>query len=332
MGLNVDGPEVAEDWGGLKTSGRVEIDFLGQFVTENASGVRLRHAYWQAENEQWQFLVGQTWDVISPLWPTTVNFSVGWAGGNIGFRRAQFRVQRIVRFRNAGELLVQASLNQDIIPDFPSEPDIRRESAAYPVIMTRVAYLLPNSLSTRGSHIGLSGHYGETGFDFKQTGPPPLNLPPEDDARFKTWSVNLDSQFALSETTVLRGEAFHGANLSPFLGGIAQGVCPCVRRSIHSTGGWLEFAKFWSPKTETHIGSGIDDPANSDLQIGRGMNQFIFANQIWHLSDAITTGVEFTWWRTTYQEQRVGLIPPEQLEPVSSGSSYVTEWMLRYEF
>ena len=62
------------------------------------------------------------------------------------------------------------------------------------------------------------------------------------------------------------------------------------------------------------------------------MNQFIFANQIWHVSDALSTGLELAWWRTLYQETRVGQIPAEQLLPTRPGEAYVLEWMVRYDF
>ncbi len=142
----------------------------------------------------------------------------------------------------------------------------------------------------------------------------------------------MDAEIPIASGLALRGEAFHGANLSPFLGGIGQGVCPCLRKSIHSTGGWLEIAKIWSTRWESHAGSGIDDPANGDFLVGRGMNQFIYANQIWHATDKLSTGIELTWWRTVYQETRVGQIPQNLLAPSRPGEAYVMEWMVRYDF
>ena len=64
-----------------------------------------------------RFLVGQTWDVVSPLLPSTVNFSVNWAAGNIGFRRTQFRVERYLHLRDDMTLTFQGALAQNIVPD-----------------------------------------------------------------------------------------------------------------------------------------------------------------------------------------------------------------------
>ena len=80
LGFDLTGPDVGM-FGGAKSGGRLEIDFFGQFINENQSGVQLRHGYWDVKNDRWRMLVGQEWDIISPLNPNTVNYSVGWMGG-----------------------------------------------------------------------------------------------------------------------------------------------------------------------------------------------------------------------------------------------------------
>ena len=179
FGFNVEGPRI-DALGGAESRGQVEIDFQGAFVTENRASVLLRQAYWETRDETFRLLVGQHWDVISPLIPATLNYSAGWMGGNIGFRRAQFRAERFVNLSEQLRLTLQASLNQDIVADFPADTGVRRESASWPVLEGRTAIGLFPDQSTE---LGISGHIGETGFDFVNSGPPPLNLPPEDDAR-----------------------------------------------------------------------------------------------------------------------------------------------------
>jgi len=95
LGLNIDGPRIPLLHNSL-SSAQVEIDFQSPVTAreENRGTVLLRHAYWQAKNDYYRVLVGQTWDVISPLFPSTLNYSVGWIGGNIGYRHAQFRFER----------------------------------------------------------------------------------------------------------------------------------------------------------------------------------------------------------------------------------------------
>lgn len=329
VGIDVAGPK-AGAWG-YQWGGRVEIDFFGQFFTENRAGARLRHAYFEANNGAWRFLVGQTWDVVSPLNPGMVNFTPAWAAGNIGFRRAQFRVERTLDLENGTQWIFQGSLNQDIVDDFPSEPGVRRESAAYPVFQARTAVQLETAAADP-IILGISGHYGETGFDFIQRGPPPLNLPPADDTRFPTWSINLDAEVPLTRGWTFRGEVFHGANLSPYFGGIGQGVCPCLRKSIRSTGGWLELVRVWSPAWETHAGFGIDDPDNRDSLMGRVQNEVYFTNLILHLTDQLSTGWEIAYWQTLYKDRRVGQVPSALLTPNAPGEAITLEWMVRYDF
>jgi hypothetical protein len=61
---------------------------------ENRPTVLLRHAYWEVKNERFRFLLGQYWDVISPLQPSMLLYSVGWNAGNIGYRRTQIPFER----------------------------------------------------------------------------------------------------------------------------------------------------------------------------------------------------------------------------------------------
>lgn len=332
IGLDVEGPPIPF-FHNAKSSGRVEIDFHGNFINENQPGIQLRHAYWQVKNEQFGFLVGQTWDVISPLYPGTLNYSVGWDGGNIGFRRTQFRLERYLTFSPVFLLMLQGSLNQDIATDFPTTPGIEREPANWPLIEARVAATLgPRGKDARPITWGFSGHIGQTGFDFTAPGPPPLSLPPEDDARFLTWSFNTDLEVPITSRLRLQGEFFHGQNLSPFFGGIGQGVCPCERVGIRSTGGWLDLRYEWTSQLRSYAGFGIDDPHDDDLLLGRTYNQFIFGNIVFDLTPKLTMGFELSFWKTLYQETRVGQIPDALLTPSEPGDSLVYQWMVQYSF
>jgi hypothetical protein len=333
LGLDVAGPRIGAFAGAL-SKGRVEIDFQGAFITENQPKARLRHAYWEVGDEDFRLLVGQTWDVISPLNPGMLNFSVGWMGGNIGFRRAQVRTERYWHPADRVKLSLQASVNESVSTDFVAlETDVRREATGWPTVEGRTAISWDHGTGTsKQAEIGFSGHIGETGFDFLATGPPPLNLPPADDARFRTWSFNIDGRLPNTHRFGVQGEFFTGANLSTFLGGIGQGVCPCIRVPIRSTGGWADFWFDWSDRLHSHVGYGVDDPNDKDSLLGRTYNQFLFANITYDVTEKLLTGFEVTSWKTLYHERRVGLIPPDQLIPTSPGESIVVQWMMKYGF
>ena len=57
----------------------------------------LRHAYAEVKDDDFRLLAGQTWDVISPLFPSMLMYSVGWDAGDIGYRRAQVRGERYLQ-------------------------------------------------------------------------------------------------------------------------------------------------------------------------------------------------------------------------------------------
>lgn len=329
LGLQVKGPML----GAAETGGKVEIDFHGDFVTENRAGVLLRLAYWEAKSDRARLLIGQNWDVVSPLIPSTLNYGYGYLAGNIGFRRTQIRAERFLPVSDELMFALQGALNQDIVTDFPTDSNIRREASDWPVIEGRLATSLgPRGRGSTPTTVGFSGHIGETGFDFLTAGPPPLNLPPADDARFKTWSFNIDIRAPLTDSLGVQGEFFTGANLSTLLGGVGQGICPCLREPIRSRGGWGEMWYDVTPNRRIHLGYGIDDPNNADLLFGRSSNQFLFANVVQAITRRLTVGFEVTYWRTDYFETRFGQIPDDQLTSTEPGKSVTFDWMFKYEF
>ena len=171
VGFNVTGPELAL-FGGSDSGGQLEVDFFGQSINENQAGVQIRHFYWEAKNERWRMLVGQTWDAMSPLMPNTFNYSVGWMGGNIGYRRSQFRWDRYLDFSPTSLGILTLSLNQDIVPDFSTTTTTDRESSE--LAGNRVTRGLEIGGSGEGSlplEMGVSGHIGRTEFDFRATWP-----------------------------------------------------------------------------------------------------------------------------------------------------------------
>ena len=332
VGFNVTGPDVPL-FGGASSGGQLELDFFGQYINENQAGVQIRHMYWEVKNEYWRMLVGQTWDVVSPLMPTTCSYSVGWMGGNIGYRRPQFRWDRYLDFSPTVLGILTLSLNHDIVPDFSTSSTTDRESDSWPVIESRVGWKLGDrGKDGRPLEFGVSGHLGRTQFDFRSTGPGPLYLPPADDRSFRSWSLNADLKAPLNEHCGFQGELFTGANVSPFLGGIGQGVSGYKRVPIRTCGGWVEFWYYLTPQLHSHTGYGVDDPNDRDLMVGRSFNSFLFTNLMYDITKKFTTGLELAYWKTSYVDQRAGLVPAGQLGPTEQGNSVIVNWMCKYAF
>jgi len=326
LGMNVAGPRIPL-LNCAESGAKVEIDFHSSFIVENKPGILLRHAYWEAKDETFRLLVGQTWDVISPLYPNTLMYSVAWAAGNIGYRRAQFRLERYLACSDRVLLTVQGSLNQDIVSDLNATAGVDREPVDWPVVEGRTAITLgprgPNCLPIT---FGVSGHIGEQGFDFLNNSGAPNFLPPADDARIGTWSLGADVHIPLTSRLGVQGEFFYGENLGTFLGGIVRGVCPSRRDGIRSVGGWAELWYDWTPRLHSHFGFTIDDPVDGDLLTGRKYNHQIFGNMSYDVTKHLNTGLEISSWKTLHKGDNPG--DPD----LSPGESVRFEFVVRYGF
>lgn len=303
LGIDVGGPQLAL-FNCAKTGGKVEFDFQGDFSnTINRGGILLRHAYVEAKNSQYRLLLGQTWDVISPLNPTTTMYSVYWWLGNIGYRRPQLRYERYLAYSDTTLLTLQGSLNANILSDFDSNDDIRREAGGWPTIEGRSAW----TLGQRGKGckpvvVGVSGHIGEVGFDRFAGG-----TLIDDDVRRRTWSVNIDLKLPITNRFGFTGELYCGETLGSFLGGISQSINPITLEPVRTQGGWGELYYYWTGRLHSHVAYGLDDPFDQDIAVGgRTYNQFYFANIMYDVTKKFRLGVEVGTLKTLYNGLRAG--------------------------
>ena len=160
----------------------------------------LRHAYLEVKNEV--SAAGQTWDVISPLYPGMIMYSVGWAGGNIGYRRAQFRGERYFAVSDGLMLTTAGSLNVDLNGDFVGSTVNQSDHAGWPVVEGRIgATLGPRGKGCRPIEFGVSGHIGEQIYDFYNYGANYWSAPVRvvNNEPERTWSFNADLRIPLGE-------------------------------------------------------------------------------------------------------------------------------------
>jgi hypothetical protein len=315
IGFDMLGPRIP----GLNyavSGGKIEFDFQGASTQENKGTVLLRHAYWEVKNEEFRLLGGQTWDVISPLYPGTIMYTVYWAAGNIGYRRAQFRGERYIAFSDLLLWTTQGSINGNIIADTaPTGVTATGDQTEWPILEGRTALTFgPRGKGDHPITLGVSGHVGEQRYDFTSPLPAVKNL------RAKTWSFNVDLKAPITDRLGFQGEYYIGENLSAYQGGILQGYNFLLRKSIYDTGGWLEIWYDWTPQWHSHVGYTIDDPLNSDIPAGgRTYNQAYWGNLIYDVTKQFNCGLEVSSWRTLYN----GKTP---------GESVRIEFMARYGF
>jgi hypothetical protein len=317
LGFDVAGPQIPF-FGCARTGGKVEIDFQQSVLsTENKATVLLRHAYAEVVDEDFRLLAGQTWDVISPLYPGMLMYSVGWDGGNIGYRRAQFRGERYYHLSDVSLVTVQASIDQNVFPDyqngFPGSANLHGETSNWPILEGRLAWTIgPRGPGCLPITVGTSAHIGNEEFDI---------IGGRQDNYRRTWSANMDIRIPITNRLGFQAECYTGENLSAFFGGIGQGIDPTDFNGIRDSGGWFEVWYDWAPRLHSHVGYSVDQPNGHDLHtVGeRSYNQFYFGNISYDVTKNFLVGLEVSSWRTTY----VGQLP---------GDSVRTEFVAKYGF
>jgi hypothetical protein len=295
LGMLINGP----DNGDMKTSGRVEVDFYGSGAAENKAHLMMRHAYIKLDwpEDRFNIIAGQTSDVISPLYPSTVNYSVGWWTGNIGYRRPQIRLTKELGFETGGYLKLEGALARTIGRDNDSLVGTTDsgEDAGFPTFQGRASLTLP-MFGAKEATIGLSGHWGEEEYDTALNG---------QDREFKTWSLNLDYTQPICSKVEIKAELFTGENLDAYLGGIGQGVTldgENQYKEIGSKGGWIAAGLGPWDNKRFNVGVAMDDVNRGDVNVGdRTLNRSVFGNVYCALNKQTDVAFELSHWRTEYR-------------------------------
>jgi hypothetical protein len=298
LGMLIKGPSVND----LSTSGQVEIDFYGAGGTENKPEPQLRLAFAKADwkDANFSLLAGQATDIISPLNASTINYSVAWWQGNIGYRRPQIRLTKGLKFSDQVELKLEVSASRTISDKLTSTDPDPGADAEWPTGMGRVSMTFPVG-GNRPATVGFSGHYGVEERHESATSP---------DVDVNSWSLNADLKLPITKWLMLQAEGFIGENLSTYLGGIGQGYNAVQADTIESIGGWaaatLTPCKDWT----INLGAGVDNPTDEDLAADmRASNVVYFGNVTYALTSNLQLAFELSYLRTTY----VGTAPGTDL-------------------
>lgn len=320
IGLNFKGP----DEGRAKVSGQYEIDLYGGGA-ENSAMVRTRHAFFQVDwPGEVSLLMGQTWDLVGPQNPNTLDYTVAWQGGNLGFRHPQLRVTKGIE---AGDcrLVFQAAASRKIgdATTFGSSPDTGADSGS-PALQGRIGYTFPTGKGLK-STIGVWGHDGSDEYDYDAAG---------NSVAVRSHSKGVDLAIAFSKTLAIKGEVWEGKNLDEYQGGIAQGVIvtaatgtvavPVINRVVNnasiaglgrfvdavgmkSRGGWFELNAGPFAAWRYNIGFSYDDPDDDLLPNGsRTHNRLRWINAMYDLNAAVQMGLEYMRLETEYKNRLSG--------------------------
>ena len=276
--------------GSAQLSGLWEADFYAG-AAENTNGLQVRQAYvnivWPSG---WEILAGQTADVISPLVPTTLNYTVSWWAGNIGYRRPQLRVSRVQEIGGV-ELSLRAAAARTIGDDFGgADPGDTGTASGVPTVEGVAG--LRFSAGESSISVGAYAHRGRENLGDEFTGS-------SIDIASSSWGGYLDADFGAVRVS---GEMWTGSNLDDYFGGVGQGLTiePESAIGVSATGGWAQIGLVQGA-TRVHGGFGIDDPDDDDLARGaRRSNSALWGNVIRDFGGGLSVGLEYSYWQTEY--------------------------------
>ena len=295
LGLNFSWCE-----GDYKTKAKLEYDFYGLGAQpnglnamENKPASMLRHAFLEVTKGRWSVLAGQTSDVISPLVPSTVNYTVCWGQGNIGYRRPQFRVSTWVGLGEKAKLKCAVAATRTLGSDLDGDKIDDGMDAPNPTVQGRLG--LDMAFGECGSAaVGVSGHYGIEKWGV------------EDSTETESWSFNTDLKFVVNKRVYLSGEFFVGQNLGTYFGGIVQSVNP-MKNEIFTMGGWGMLSVKPLDRLTVNAGYAFDDPDDEDFELPedftftfRDKNSVVFGNLMYSLTSTVQAMLEVSYLKTEY--------------------------------
>jgi hypothetical protein len=295
IGLSIDRWEIKDDR--VFGEGKLEIDFAG---AGGANAIRLRHAYASItrmrRDRGIELLAGQTWDLVSPLFPSAQNDSQLRYAGNLGDRRPQLRLSMYPADKVH---LAVAAVAPAVLDPQDLDGDGQVDSMAAGKPMLQWLFELRSRLGGDDgdgavARVGVSGHAARAELGDGTTHP----------------SSSIAAHFFIpfSRKLFFLGEGYLGTNLAELGGGVGQGINAMTREDVHGLGGWLELALLPSVRHMLSVGTSIDVARTDDLEPGdRERNGTIYSVLRYKPRPALQVGLEHLYWRTDYKDMPRGV-------------------------
>lgn len=231
--------QMAQTRFGMKTegdsffNGLLEFDILdfSKSTPTVAAIPRIRRAFVTAKQDDWTYIIGQDWDIVSPLAPTTFNL-VGhyFQSGDIGFMRLQVQaLKKDQKFEHAIALGFPNNNNLSTANNY--------EYGLYPTLALRETF------TSAALKVGVSGMIGS------------LKLPaPSAQKSIQPYVLTL---FAHQETNgyEINTEAYYGRSLANLnLQGLSYST---TSNQLEELGGYITLKKQLNPKNDIFGGFGF---------------------------------------------------------------------------
>ena len=306
LGLHVKGGKVDRS----DISGNLEIDFITTpNFSESRQAIRLRHAFLKVLRGEFYLLAGQTWDIISPIFPSVNQDTLMWNAGNTGDRRPQLRAG-YEHPLGPGKLSIMGGLGLTGAID-SKDKDLDKngvrdgEDSGLPNLQARIGYTRPGFVPRENMVVGIWGHLAK-----EEIGEVSARIAGENS--FTSNSIGGDVILPIISLSpvgslTMRGEVWSGKNLSDFRGGIGQGVNINTGEEIKSSGGWLEFLIKVNTELQVEVGYTVDNPEDEDLKNGDKTD-----NTTWYVGGnfkpggGLLLGIEYINWKTGYKDAPEG--------------------------
>ena len=310
FGVDVIPPELPSGWRAL---GKLEIDFYNavidrppaggplakDLVSNSRAAPRIRLAYVQVSRGDFSFLGGQTWDVISPLFPSYNAEVVMWNGGNTGDRRPQFRLAYEPKI-GKGKLSITGAMGASGAvdgQDLDGDGFRDGESAVTPTGQLRVGYSAP--LLGQTWSFGLWGHAARQRLNRSAMGG-------RDD--FNSNLFGVDFSLPIARSLSIKGEAWKGRGLSDVRGGVGQSVNAATGQVIGAAGGWAELTFKANSHYTVSVGTALDSPYAEDISAanGRVRNRVHYVTNRFPVGRGLSFGFDYGRWQTRYKALPTG--------------------------
>lgn len=276
--------------------GNIEVDLYGG-GDENKALLLLRHAYFTVQSGKFRMLAGQSWDLIAPLNPATLNYPVLWGAGNIQYRRPQISMFYALKKTEttSAEWGVGAfrTIGSDLTPTFSlatGETADGTEDGSDAAIPSIQSLFDVNHKSASGTTVrgGVSGLWGRLKSE--------TNLGHSEN--YESWAASAHFMASWANGAGFSSEVFTGSNLGSYFGSVLN-----TNRidGLATTGGWASAWVKLNKKTTLTGGFSVDDPKDADLNASeRSRNQVVFGNVKYAIFAPVIFGVEVSQWQTDY--------------------------------
>lgn len=292
---------VGNNYKNAKVSGKLEFDLYagltGVSIAENKPMLQLRHAYFAMQVKNTKFLAGQSWDLISPLNPSTLNYSVMWGSGNIGYRRPQLSLWETLKVGENSNMVLAAGvfrlIGNDLTPTLTLATGETAEGADdgtdAGIPSVQGLWEFNRTLANKGLvRFGVSSLWGRLKAE-TTTG---------QYTNYESWAASGHFMLSLATGYGLSGELYTGSNLGNYFGAVLRNS---EIEGLRSTGGWTSAWAQLSAKVKMTAGLGIDDPKDEDFASGRSRNRCYFGNMRYTFVPKATVGLELSSWETKYK-------------------------------